>query len=127
MDKVDDLNTDTLDVFVKVEPDIKNEIMIKEEPIANDHAENITEFVAVNIKKEDDCSDEEHVTEDDAISYMLSNAFETEFVDTGRDHCEVKSEIFIKTEVPALKEILPIDTKTKARLKYISFSKAVAQ
>ena len=121
------LNNDTLAICVKVESDINNVIKIKEEPIENDHQENITEFVAVDIKTEDPCFDEETVTEDDAISYMLSNAFETEFVDTGPEHCEIKSEIFIKSEISDQNEILPIDTKTKTRLKSISFSKAVAQ
>ena len=93
------LNNDTLAICVKVESDINNVIKIKEEPIENDHQENITEFVAVDIKTEDPCFDEETVTEDDAISYMLSNAFETEFVDTGPEHCEIKSEIFIKSEI----------------------------
>eukprot|EP00090_Calanus_glacialis_P037940 TRINITY_DN6593_c0_g1_i1.p1 TRINITY_DN6593_c0_g1~~TRINITY_DN6593_c0_g1_i1.p1 ORF type:complete len:480 (-),score=136.35 TRINITY_DN6593_c0_g1_i1:103-1542(-) len=124
MDEEEQTNnlTSTKDASIKEELDPLN---IKEEPIQHDNgdkiSENATEFVAVDIKTEEPFSDDEFVTDDDAVAYMLTNAFETEFVDVGP---QLLGPSEIKTEK---KQALPTDTKSKFKLRKISFLNAATQ
>ena len=76
-------------------------VNIKEEPIEDELTEifpnNQADFVdnSFDFKKEEPFSDEEKITEDDAVNYLVTTAPETEFVDVGQEllkSSEIKTE-----------------------------------
>ena len=139
--KTEQIKQNIVEDFIVPEILIKEELdplNIKEEPVEGDIWDNIskkdpTVFVdshpltVKDIKTEETFSDDELVTDDDAVSYMLSD---TESVEVSQEVLETseikKEEPFIKKEKTEWKQSIPLEN-WKFNLKSISFIDAVTQ